>query len=172
MNIAEMIREIAGSRQIYSLVGKVTKVDASAYTCEVEPIGGEALLKDVRIKADLNTGTGLAIIPRKGTNAVVGFLDKDAAFLILVTDIERIELQSDNIVINSGTNAGLVKVKELTAKLNALEKDINNLKQAFTSWVTAPNDGGAALKAAATTWAGQMLDETKQKEIENDKIKH
>lgn len=173
MNIKEMIRQIADGKEIYCLAGVVTKVSASAYSCEVEPINGEATLKDVRIKADLDAKTGLAMIPREGTNVVVGFLNKNTAFLVLATDIERIELQCDDIVINKGDNSGLVKVKELTGRLNTLEKDINDLKQVFsTTWVTAPNDGGAALKTAAATWAGQTITETKQTDIENDKIKH
>ncbi len=38
-------------------------------------------------------------------------------------------------------------LEDLVKKLNAIEKDINDFKGSFGSWVAVPNDGGAALKA-------------------------
>ena len=47
--------------------------------------------------------------------------------------------------MNGGSLGGLVKVEDITTRLNLIEKDINKLKQAFTSWSPVPQDGGAAL---------------------------
>lgn len=84
----------------------------------------------------------------------------------------KVELSATDIVINGGGLGGLVKVKELTAKINALEKEINNLKKAFSSWVPVAMDGGAALKAAVTGWIKKKIKLTKQADYENTKVKH
>jgi hypothetical protein len=76
------------------------------------------------------------------------------------------------LTINGDGCGGILISKNTSDKLNSLEKDINSLKQVFTTWVTVPNDGGAALKAAAATWSGQQLTETKPTDLENKKIKH
>ena len=66
----------------------------------------------------------------------------------------------------------MVKVKELTKKLNAVEKDLNNLKTIITSWTPVASDGGAALKAIITSWATQSITPTAQNELENKNVKH
>ena len=73
---------------------------------------------------------------------------------------------------NGGGNEGLVKVSVATEKLNALEKDVNNLKQLFSTWVPVAQDGGAALKTAVTSWANSRLVESNKNELQNSKIKH
>ena len=63
-------------------------------------------------------------------------------------------------------------IQVLKEKYNNLEKDLNDLKSAFNSWVVVPGDGGAALKAASASWAGQTVTLTQANEIENEKVKH
>ena len=86
--------------------------------------------------------------------------------------MEKIEATCDSIELNGGDNGGLVNVKDLTDKLNNLEKDINKLKQVFTAWTPVPQDGGAMLKSGITTWATQQLVQTQVSDIEDDKITH
>jgi hypothetical protein len=78
----------------------------------------------------------------------------------------------NDVIINTGVNGGMVKVSELTTKLNNLENDINDLKSIFSSWTPVPSDGGAALKLLLTPYYGQTLTPTAQSEIENTKVKH
>ena len=75
-----------------------------------------------------------------------------------------------SIVFNGGENGGLVILDKLVQKLNLLEKDINKLKTAFTTWVIFPGDGGAALKTIATDWSSASLTETIDDDIQNSKI--
>ena len=81
-------------------------------------------------------------------------------------------INSESTIFNEGLNGGLAKVAELTQKLNNLEDDVNNLKDVFTGWTPVPSDGGAALKTAAATWAGDKLTKTEQAEIEDTTITH
>ena len=81
------------------------------------------------------------VVPKDGSVVAVVWVSKTTAVVVMVAEVEEIRLMG-------GQLGGLVKVEELVKKLNAVEKDLNSLKQVFTTWVTVPQDGGAALKAA------------------------
>ena len=71
-----------------------------------------------------------------------------------------------------GKHGGIIKIEELTTKLNTIEQDINALKQALSTWVPIPSDGGAALKAAVTSWAAKPLQQSKRGDYEDPNVKH
>jgi hypothetical protein len=109
--------------------------------------------------------------------------DKDNAFIELTSEVDKIEITIDSqkleidtngFVFNTGNFGGLIKIEELVNKLNRIENDINTLKQIFsTSWIPVPNDGGAALKTAAAAWSGNQLNPiTSVSNLENTKVKH
>jgi len=82
-------------------------------------------------------------------------------------------LKGGKIQLNDGGLGGLVKAQETADKIKALEQDLNTLKQVFTAWIPAANDGGAALKTAAATWLAQLIMPlTKKGDIENVNVKH
>lgn len=78
------------------------------------------------------------------------------------------------IVFNENDkNSFATDINKLTERLNTIEQDINNLKTVFkTGWVPVAMDGGAALKVASATWAGQSLTATKVDDIKDELIKH
>lgn len=127
---------------------------------------------------DVTLGFGYTDIkPVVGTTCLIGVIDGNevVTFLINAEEVELVETKAENIVFNGGKNAGLVNVPELTAKLNAIEKDLNMVKMIFAAWVPPVPpaiDNGAALKTAIATWAGQQFTVTMQPDIEDIKIKH
>ena len=74
------------------------------------------------------------------------------------------------IVFNGGENGGLVILDKLVQKLNLLEKDLNKVKTAFTTWSIVTGDGGAALKALTTDWSASQLTETVDDDLSDTKI--
>ena len=109
---------------------------------------------------------GILITPANGSTVIVGRIgDSDELFVEMFSSV-------DSIQFDGGENGGLVKVADVTAKLNSLEKDLNDLKQAISTWIPTPNDGGSALKAKVSSWAGSRLTETKKEDLQNDKVKH
>ena len=90
---------------------------------------------------------------------------------INMADSISVELNSDGIVMNGGELGGLVKVEDVTTRLNIIEKDINALKKALTGWTPVPQDGGSALKAGVNSWAGKSLQLSKRGDYENEKVK-
>ncbi|NDV45508.1 hypothetical protein D0T49_00375 [Paludibacter sp. 221] len=126
--------------------------------------------------------TKMTIIPAIDSMVLVGSFSGDFNNLfVLQADIAdevycrtgamSVRMNKEGIVFNDGKLGGLVKLEELTKKINTLESDLNTLKQIFSAWVTAPGDGGAALKLAATTWALQGITQTKSSELANEKVR-
>lgn len=199
--IAETIRKMAqGGRPTVSLMCTVDKVYKDTRTVDCTPLDEGAPLLGVNLQANQGSSFGVVSFPRVGSFVVVGFVAEGSAGVVLLTDdVESVEvvvsdkttravldedgariyvgketsveLTADGVVLNGGKLGGSVKVEELTTRLNTIEKDINALKNVFSAWIVAPQDGGAALKGAASTWAGQSLTLTKREDYENEKVK-
>lgn len=134
-------------------------------TCSVEVDGLE--IPDVRLRATTSTeDEELLITPAIGSGVIVGSLTGDITELIVLS-IDRAE----TITLHGGRQGGLVLIRNLVDRLNALEDDLNSLKQALSSWTPIPNDGGASLKAGIGAWFGQRLSKTQVTDLENNKIK-
>jgi hypothetical protein len=169
-----------------SIVGKVTKVDESNFTCNVMPLDNDAELFKVRLKPTIdNVKKGIIAIPSVDSYVIIGFLkNKDTnPFVIWCSNFEKyymfgeggntFEFKDDGtILINGDTFDGVPKVQVVTDEINDIKTDINTLKAAFTAWIVIPSDGGAALKAAAASWAGQILTPAVKTDLENAKVKH
>lgn len=172
--IKDVLKSIAGVPGMMFVMGKVESVGNE--TCSVK-IADRLVINDVRLNASADGNRdNILIKPKVGSMVLMADLSGgDLRSLVVISfsaiDSLTVKFEGD-VVIDEGKNEGLVKVVELTNRLNAIEQDNNSLKRIFSSWVAVPNDGGAALKAASSSWASQTLAETKQQDIENPKIKH
>ena len=191
-NIQDAIRQLAqGGRQTVSLVCTVDAVDKDARTVDCTPLDEGAPLLGVNLQANQGSKFGIVAFPRVGSYVVVGFVaDGSAGVVLLTDDVESVEvvisestarieadeegvhvrmgddtsaeLTGEGVILNGGSFGGMVKAEQLAQRINAIEKDINTLK----------NDGGAALKLAAAAWAGSLLTLTQRSDYENGKVKH
>ena len=117
---------------------------------------------------------GCLYIPRiEGNTVIVAYSEYVEPYIALHGDIESIvwlggEYEGVPIVVDpNNANNGLL------VKINNLEQKIQDLQKIFAStWVVAAGDGGAALKAAATSWAITPYNLTSQPEISHPKITH
>ena len=171
--IARIIKQIAGNNGGTAVFPAEVK-SVEGETCTV--LVGELEVPDVLLTpADEGASGKLVITPKQGSMVTVADLSGgDLRHLAVVHwgEIEKITLTADSIELNGGNNGGLVNIQDLTTKLNNIEKDINSLKQAFTTWVPVPQDGGASLKGGITSWAAQQLVQTQVSDLEDDKITH
>lgn len=176
---------------------KVLSVDTSEQTCEVESLqsGGTRFEVKLRVISD-GENSGFILYPKVGSLVILGILDNNeadcfisqysaiAGMLVVIKDgngneLQKFELGNDGKVkwnaveihFDGATN-GLVKVPDLVQKLNAIEQDLNAIKTVFTGWTPIPNDGGAALKAAASSWAGSSITQTVDSDIKHDKVEY
>jgi len=154
-------RRINGAKQAQLRWVTVDKVDKENKAMDVTGVIDHLEYYNVQL------GMGaLYIYPKPGTTCLVGIIEgqETDAFLISAEEV-------DEIVLNGGTLGGLVKVGELTDRLNLIEKDINSLKQKLSSWTPVKNDGGSALKAVLSSYTSESLKETQVKDIENERVK-
>jgi hypothetical protein len=103
----------------------------------------------------------------RGASIVLGYvltnsIAKEGEFRTYATDSNGNEVaytymtNAGDLELN-GKDDNAVRFSELKKVVDEIQGDIGTLKQAFTTWVPAPTDGGAALKAATATWFGTPL---------------
>ena len=173
--IKEAIRSIAGVPGMMFVMGKVESVGDE--TCSVK-IADRLVINDVRLNASADgNADNILIKPKVGSMVLMADLSGGELRSLVVISFSALDTMTvmfdGEVVINGGENEGLVKVVELTKKLNAIINDINSLKSVFkTRWTPMVYDGGAALKLAASSWYGSDLATISKEDIENDMIKH
>lgn len=139
MDIGKAIREIVkGSMPLVCDFGKITKVDEGKFLCDIE-IEGKSPVEDVRLFCgDYETdskGGGIVVIPEVGAQVLVLFFSNTIAFLLQCS-------KSKKIILNGGEFGGLVKIVELTDKINELVDWCKN--HTHTGVVTAVSGGSGA----------------------------
>lgn len=150
-----------GRKHVTLITGEVLSIDSDNRQCTV------LIENDTELTCQLmaTVGDGILPIPSIGSTVAVIYATYEDAYVIMCSDI-------DSLSFKGSENGGLVKVIDLVTKLNAIENDVNKLRQAFTTWTPVPNDGGAALKIAALNWASNLLNLTQQSDLENTSITH
>lgn len=169
MTIQEAIKQLSVSgAEIYCKICTIDAVDVEARTVDCSPLDESAPLVGVNLQANQDAGTGVVAIPAPGSYVVVGFLSPSAAVVILTEKIDRylvdigdararitdgqidiavkdttVKVDSSGIVMNGGRLGGLVKIQELTDKLN-------ELIDAFNAHTHEIATGGIAVTGSAT----------------------
>lgn len=162
----EILKKLRDLSKVHPVIvpAIVKSVDEAHCTCEIE-------INELVFKARLNAAErsikGFLIIPGTGSLVLAGRLDENADIWVILA-----YTVVDKIIMREGSNGGLVISSDLVTRLNNIEQDLNTLKQIFTAWAPVTQDGGAALKTAASQWCAQQLNETVVSDIEDDKILH
>lgn len=166
--IKDLARQAAPSQM---QLGTIEAVDEQTQTCDVK-IDEGYILYGVRLTSVEDAQ--ILLVPEVGAWCIVASIDNDESLTYAMgfSAIDKILANVEEVVINDGDNGGLVNVSALIDEIDALKRDLNNLKTAFKSWVVTPNDGGAKLKTAASVWASSSLPETNRDALEDTMIKH
>jgi hypothetical protein len=170
--IRTLIRKIASTFGVeivdimYATV-QAGSVDLSARTCTVVPITGKSdtPLQGVKLQADPSDGELKA--PSDGSTVVVGVSTSLDAFIFMYSDLDSISWKGGNL-------AGLVKVIDLTTKLNNLEKLVNDFVLKYNSHVHLGVTVGAGITGITqpASLETTILIPTLQSDIENPKMLH
>lgn len=145
----------------FSKVCTIDSVDLTTLTCYCMPLNGDADIINVRLMANIDNG--FLLVPEVESIVVVSFLSDDSAYVSLVSKVSEIQLNGKNF-------DGLVKVQELTDKLNALENKVNDLITACQSQVVTLAPSGTFPLASFFT-SVTPLTPTQQTDIENITVK-
>jgi len=146
---AEQIRnkmKDAFKGSVQTFVATVLVVDEANMTVDVEPIG-QAPINDVRLKAGIDQVTdGVVEFPKEGSSVLVGLVgnNENEAVVLKCSDV-------DKVVINGGSNGGLINIQTLIEELDKTKDTVQKLLDVFNNWTPVPNDGGAALKTVASS---------------------
>jgi hypothetical protein len=183
MSVAQGIQKIAGTfglDNVYMLTCEVSKVDVSDRSCMCAPVNGN--MADFKAYLMAETDDGVLILPTVGSTVKVLFSNQNAPTVIQYSEIDKLLIISGNQsysiadgsqVFNDGSFGGLVKVIELTTKLNNLENLVNSLINKFNSHthilaLTAGTGTAAPTAAPETT----VLTPTQKTDIENSEVTH
>lgn len=166
-----LLRQIVGDKSFDTWICKVTGVNEAS--CEVERVFDKLKIKDVRLNATVKDNEGLIIYPTKNSYVLVTNIDNDKYFVSQFSQIEKITIDvNSNIAINGGNNEGLVKIKELTAKLNDLINSYNMFVATYNLHTHQIAMVSGVQVANATTNLGSSAKLFNKSDYENTKIKH
>ncbi len=141
----------------FAKVCTVDSVDLTTLTCYCVPLNEDADIINVRLMANIDNG--FLLIPEVDSIVVVSFLSDSSAYVSLVSKVSEVHLNGKNF-------DGLVKVQELTDKLNALENKVNDLITACSSQIVTLAPSGTFPLASFFTSVTPLVP-TQQLEIEN-----
>jgi aromatic ring-opening dioxygenase LigB subunit len=168
-SITSAIKKLAGTYNvdtIYLVTGRVLSVDEAAGTCLVEAVTGKATTTIDGVELQTTISDGLLMVPKIDSEVKVLFSTYTTPFIVQFGDIEKIFIAADLIQFNDGNLKGLVKVIELTTKLNNLENKVNSIISAFNTHTHTSTVIGTPTTPPMVPIMG-TLTPTSQADIEN-----
>lgn len=201
--IRNALQDLAGNRgdsRVQVVLGTVVAVNEAERTCSVTTISGQGEITFENVQLMASVEDGLLLIPTIDSNVIVSYntfnqpyiclfsgIDKvllvagennasiqvDADGLLLEINETKVQISDGEIILNDGAMGGLVKVIELTQKLNNLENKVNAIISAFNSHthvLTLTTGTGTAAPTAAPV--SGTLTPTQRADIEDTKVVH
>jgi len=150
---------------IITVAATVTAVNLESLTCDADPLDGGAAYFDVRLRSVVDDSEGgLVVIPKVGSTVLISLINNSdqSAYVSGISEAEEIWMKGTDY-------GGMVKVGELNSDMEKVKAFMQAVQNAFSSWVTVPNDGGAALKVLSSAFTSLLQPEIN---YENEKVKH
>ena len=183
-SIKEAVRQLAGSHlkdEVFIVPAEVDSVNIAERSCSCTALNGQNIdeLPIVQLMAEVEDG--VLYVPAVGSTVMVVYSKRNVPFVALYSELSAIyyvvgdttiDVTNGLIKLNDGSYHGLVRVEELTAKLNALESKVNDLLNAYNTHVHTGVSSGFGSSAVTTAPVIGTLTPTQQSEIENNKITH
>lgn len=181
-SLVAAVQKLAGTYNtdtVSLLTGKVLSVDENVGTCKVEAITGNATTDVDGVELQVVVADGLLFVPKVGSEVKIVYSTYTTPFIVQFSDLDKIviaaetsiDVYCDDIKFNDGTFKGLVKVVELTTKLNNLENKVNSIISTFNSHIHTSGGAGSPTTPTTSPISG-TLTPTQQADIENTKIQH
>lgn len=182
--IATAIKRLSGVSEMQNtgyIIGTVDSVNESARTCDITVISdkGESIISDVTLMSEIDDG--ILILPAIGSTVVIASSEKINYFVCLFSELQKIlyivggsaiNIVDGLIQINDGSCGGLVKVIELTQKINSLENLVNSILTTLTTTVIPLAPSGTYPFAPLYSSISTIAPITQRSDIENNLITH
>lgn len=143
--------------------GEVVAVDDLTCTVKI----GDAEIEGVRLRASLaGRDRQILTVPKVGSSVTLGCLTADLNNLV-VLQVDEIE----KIIVNGGELGGLIKIQELTDKINALVEAFNSHTHLLPvgAVITSAGPSTNPVNVPAITNKAAKLN---KKDYEDETIKH
>lgn len=194
----QTIAGVKGEDKVHIVAATVTSVNEAERTCNVTVLSGigQTTIENVQLMASIDDG--FFLVPAVDSTIIVSYSSYNQPFVSLFSELSKIllvagennasiQMDTNGILLeiaetkllisdgltkfNEGDLGGLVKVIDLTTKLNNLEEKVNAIITAFNSHthiLTLSTGTGSA--APTSTQVSGTLTPTQRADIENDKI--
>lgn len=96
----------------------------------------------------------------------------DDLCIVMMSEISSMKITCEEIIINEGTNAGLIIIEKLKSDLSKYSSVLTSLKVAVDAFIPAGTLADAATLASVLKLAMSTYQSPTFSEIENQKIKH
>lgn len=174
------IEKLAGTHLkdvVSMLVCTVDSVDKDNQTCDCSPISGDAATSLPGVLLMAENDDGLVVFPAVDSTVVVALSTRNDAYVFMYSEIDELlitisngegakatkyNIKAGSQQFNDGSFGGLVKITQLTTKLNNL---ITQLKAQLDLIATGIAAGGGS-------YSPGTLSQFSKTDYENDKIKH
>ena len=167
-DIAENIRKLAGTGTFDTFVCTVKSIEKA--TCTVVRVLDDLEIPGVRLNCHSTENSGIVVTPKVDSYVLVTSIDGHSHFVSQCGEVEKITIDCETeIVINGGNNDGLIKIKELTDKLNGLVKTFNSHTHSGSFEGTI---GGAPATGTLTLTNATTASSFRQSDYEDAKVKH
>lgn len=197
--IKETVQTLGGAKDPAKItLATVDAVDIPTRTCTVTTTGDRAPVQFTNVQLMPSVDDGLLLIPAIDSTVIVSYNTFNQPFVLLFSELEKVllvagennasfqvdknglvleinqtslKIQDGKTIFNEGQLGGMVKVAELTQKLNNLENLVNNLITKYNSHthiLTLSTGTGSA--APTTTTETGTLTPTQRADIENEKV--
>jgi len=168
--IRDALKNITGTQKKQTIIFSAKVIRVLNKVCDVEYNG--MTITGVKLSPVLDS-SNTSVMIKPTPNSYITVIDASMGdlrdlYAILFTDVS-------DIIIDEGKNGGLIKIKELTDKINGLVGTVNALVQAYNSHIhttTAVDAAGKPCVINPIVNKATGATELQRNEYENIKIKH
>ena len=169
------------TQNFYLKTGTATEIDQTDFTFTFVPIDESGDIPNVKIKTVANDSVGdfLISVPTDGSKVIVAFESHDTAFCLLAENVTLLKINcndvrvaTDSYVFNDGDFGGLIKIVELTEKLNDLTTVVNSLITDYNTHLHVGVTSGPSSTGIISTPPVGTADPFIKADYEDTKIKH
>lgn len=164
--VIQAIQQITKTRlsdKVYIAACTVNSVNVLARTCNCTAVDGKAEVDFPSVQLMAEVDDGELKIPTVGSTVLIAYSEYVLPFVLMYSSI-------DSIIFMGGDLGGMVKVIDLTTKLNNLENLVNDLVEKYNSHVHSGVTTGGGVSGATDLIESTTLMPTDRADIENINI--
>ena len=167
------IRKLAGTHNADKLTIAdciVSSVDIASRTCVCTPLNDTSVADIQGVRFQSTVDDGVILQPAVGSRVTVLLSIRVDPLIVSYSQLDEVFIVAPQVQFNKGQLGGMVKVIDLTTKLNNLENLVNDLIIKFNTHLHSGVTTGPGTSAITTILETGTLTRTLRMDIENTAI--